>query len=148
MKDSNLPLRKSYILKLNTPAINYAGVDVPVWYGEVPDDIQTNNYIVINQVNNNDTSTHNSNDTSTTIRVNIHTFDNKYNNGDAADIIAGEVLKRIAPANKAQIDLSGDGLQSISTEVVNDFTQDYSAQGARKYIDRILTFRHSIFQLS
>lgn len=147
MKDSNLSLRKAYVAKLTTPAIVYGGNPVPVWYGEVPSDVEEKNYIVIGQLNNNDVSTHTTNDTNTTIRVTIHTYDNKYNNGDAADAIAGEILQRISPADKSQLDLSADSLQCATTEVSNDFLQDYSVQGARKYIDRVLNFRHYIFHL-
>lgn len=146
MRDSNRALRVAYIAKLSTPPITYNSVEVPVWYGEVPGEETANNYIVIGQIDNNDVSTKYKADTSTTIRVAIHTHNEVTNDGDAADTIAGIVMERIYPADHAQLDLSADNLQVALTELSGDFLQDYEVEGARKYIDRILTFRHHIFQ--
>lgn len=146
MRDINRALRVAYVAKLTTPAIQYNSANVPVWYGEVPASETAKNYIVIGQIDNTDLSTKNSDDTNTIIRVAIHTHDEVMNDGDAVDYIAGEVLKRICQADKTQLDLSADSLQMVSTEVSGDFLQDYQTEGSRKYIDRVLTFRHSIFQ--
>lgn len=146
MRDSNKPLRIAYVSKLSTPAIEYNGEEVPVWYVEAPPTETAKNYIVIGAIDNNDASTKHKADTSTTIRVTIHTHNDVMNDGDAADVIGGEVMERIYPADKTQLDLSADDLQVVSTELNGDFLQDYQAEGARKYIDRILTFRHRIFQ--
>ena len=146
MRDINLALRTAYIEALTTPAISYNGNPVPVWYGEIPDGLEEENYIIIGQISNDDASCKYKNGTDTTIMVAIHTYSKRYNNGDAADYIAGEVLKRIIPADKKQIDLSASNLTCITTELDGDFTQDYSQQGVRQYIDRSLTIRHKIFQ--
>lgn len=146
MRDSNLPLRRAYIAKLSTPAITYNSSEVPVWYGEVPAEETAKSYIVIGQIDNNDISNKHKADTSTTIRVAIHTHNDVCNDGDACDTIAGIVMGRIYPVDKTQLDLSADNLQMVSTELSGDFLQDYQAEGQRKYLDRILTFRHHIFQ--
>lgn len=146
MRDSNKPLRIAYVSKLSTPAIEYNGEEVPVWYVEAPPTETAKNYIVIGAIDNTDVSTKNSDDTSTTIRVTIHTHDEVMNDGDAADVIAGEVMNRIRPADHSQLDLSGSNLQIVSTDIAGDNLNDYDAEGAKKYIDRTLTFRHYIFQ--
>lgn len=146
MRDSNLPLRKAIIAKLSTPAISYNSVEVPVWYGEVPPSETAKNYIVIGAMDNNDVSNKHKNDTSTTWTATIHTHNDVMNDGDAADVIAGIVMERICPANKVNLDLSAENLQIMYTVVSGDRVEDYQAEGARKYIDRTITFRHQIFQ--
>lgn len=144
MRDSNLQLRKSYKTALD--GITYNAAAVPVYYRKLPSNLNPDNYIIFGQITNNDTSTKYKNDTSTTIQVKIHTKNNVSNNGDAADVIAGEVLERIYPADHTQLDLSADDLQCVSTELAGDVTQDTITIGAEEFVDRILTFRHQIFQ--
>lgn len=144
MKDVNYPLRKAYFSALT--GISYLGVAVPVYYMNLPDNLNPANYIIFGGVTNNDLSTKNSADTSTLMRVTTHTIKEKSNDGKAADYIAGEILQRIYPNSQAVLDLSADGLQMFSTELVNDLTQDYSQRNAAVYVDRILLFRHKIYQ--
>ena len=143
MRDVNYPLRKAYYSALT--GITYDGNTVPVYYLQAPDDIPASNYIVFGGVTNNDLSTKNSADTGSLMRVTIHTFKEKYNDGKAADFIAGEVLQRIYPNSQAALVLEDD-LQMFSTELVNDLTQDYGVRNSTVYIDRILIFRHKIYQ--
>ena len=143
MRDVNYSLRKSYYAALT--GITYEASAVPVYYLQAPDDIAASNYIVFGGVTNSDLSTKNSADTSSLMRVTIHTFKDKYNDGKAADFIAGEVLQRIYPNSQAALVLD-DSLQMFSTELVSDLTQDYNIQNATVYIDRILIFRHKIYQ--
>ena len=143
MRDINYPLRKAYFSAIT--GITYEGA-VPVYYLQAPDDIAPSNYIVFGGVTNNDASTKSSADTSTLMRVTIHTSKNKNNDGKAADYIAGEVLQRIYPTSQAYLDLSADNLQMVSTELVSDLVQDYGIKNSSVYIDRILIFRHKIYQ--
>ena len=99
MKDSNYPLRKSYYSALT--GITYDSNTVPVYYLQAPDDIAASNYIVFGGVSNNDLSTKSSADTDSLMRVTIHTFKEKYNDGKEADFIAGSVLERIYPNSQA-----------------------------------------------
>lgn len=141
MKDINFPLRKAYMTAL--AGITYNSVAVPVYYMQAPDDLNVDNYIVFGGVTNNDISTKGSADTNTLMRVTIHTKGNKYNSGQAADSIAGQVLQSVYPNSQATLDL--DGLQMFSTELASDLTQDYSIKDSVAFIDRILMFRHKIY---
>lgn len=143
MRDVNYPLRKAYVSAL--AGLQYNSIAVPVFYPEAPPDY-VGNYIVLSNVSNNDGGTKYKSSTSTAITVNIYTYDSVSNSGRAADDIASEVLTRIYPDRQTHLDLSADNLQCVTTELSNDNTQDYGQTGERKYIDRVLTFRHVIFQ--
>lgn len=141
MKDINASLQKSYYTALN--GIVYNDAAVPIYYMTAPDDLVVDNYIIFGGVTNNDISTKGSSDTNTLMRVTIHTKSNKYNSGQAANNIAGQVFDRIYP--NPQFVLSLDGFQMYSTELHSDLTQDYSIKNSVSFIDRILIFRHKIF---
>lgn len=143
MRDVNYSLRKAYYSALT--GINYDAGGVPVYYLQAPDDLTASNYIVFGGVTNTDLSTKNSADTGTLMRVTVHTFKDKYNDGKAADFIAGEILQRIYPNSQAALVLE-DNLQMFSTELVSDIIQDYGIRNSTVYIDRILIFRHKIYQ--
>lgn len=146
MRDSNFPLRKAYVVRLT--GISYSAATVPVYYQELPDNLNPvpNYYIILNNVSNNDASTKHKADTFTSMSVTIYTFGNKMNSGKAADFIANEVLQRIYPAGPVSLDLSADNMQCVSTELAGDNTSNISDESGRKYIDRTLIFRHRIFQ--
>jgi hypothetical protein len=142
MTDINASLQKSYYTALT--GISYNAVTVPSFYMTAPDDLNVDNYIVFGGVTNNDISTKSSSDSSTLMRVTIHTKGNKYNSGQAANNIAGQVFARIYPNSQSVLIL--DGVQMYSTELHSDITQDYSIKNSVSFIDRILIFRHKIFQ--
>lgn len=143
MKDVNYPLRKAYYSLLS--GITYNSVAVPVYYQKCPNDIAAANYIVFGGVSSNDLSSKYKADTETTIRVTVHTHQQIYNSGEAADSIAGSILLAIYPDPQTKPDLSADSLQLVDTLLANDFTLDYNLFNTREYVDRILTFRHRIF---
>lgn len=143
MKDVNYPAQKSYLIALT--GITYNGNNVPVYYGEIPDNLAPDIYIVYGGITNTDASTFHSSDTNTLMRVTIHTFQLKYNTGKEAAAVANEVFQRLYPNPQFVIDLSPDNMQCVGTELVQDLTQDYSIINARTYLDRILIFRHKIF---
>ena len=143
MRDINYSLRKAYFTVLT--GITYDASAVPAFYLQTPDGITASNYIVFGGVTNNDLSTKSSADTGTLMRVTIHTFKEKYNDGKAADFIAGQIYQRIYPTPQFNLTLE-DNLQMVSTELVNDLTQDYGIRNSTAYIDRILIFRHKIYQ--
>lgn len=145
MKDVSYPLRKAYVAAL--AGITYEDTPVGVYYPEIPDNMDPEVAIVLSSINSNDRSTKGSADTSTSIQVTIRTFNEKYNNGRAADTVGGEVLARIYPNKQFDLDLSADGLQVTNTELQQDFLQDYGVQNDRKYIDRIMVFRHDIYHI-
>lgn len=141
MKDVNAAIQKSYYTALT--GITYNSVAVPVYYMTAPDDLNVDNYIVFGGVTNNDISTKGSSDTNTLMRVTIHTKSNKYNSGQAANSIAGQVFASIYPTSQSVLTL--EGFQMYSTELHSDLTQDYSIQNSVSFIDRILIFRHKIY---
>lgn len=143
MKSVNYPLRKIYHAALT--GITYNSVTVRNFYQKAPDDITDNYYIVFSGVSNNDLSSKQKANTGTSIQVTIHTHEMKYNDGRAANEIAQSVFDVIYPTPDTIHDLSGDGLQLVNTKLTGDFEQPYNIQGAREYLDRILTFTHRIY---
>lgn len=144
MIDVNYPLRKIYYAALS--GLTYNSVDLKAFYQKAPDDISDANYIVFGGISSTDQSSKSNSDTDTSIRVTIHTFREKYNDGAAADAIAGLVLGVIYPNAHDRADMSADGLQLVGTVLSSDQTQNYNLQGVREYVDRVLTFKHRIFQ--
>lgn len=141
MKDVNWELRKAYTTAL--AGITYNSNPVPVFYQNAPDDVTAKNYIVFSGISNGDSSTLNSSDTTTSIRVSIYTYNEKINAGRAADDLAGIVLSRIYP--NPQFNLTLEGFQVTSTRLSGDSSQDFSMVNQKTYINRFLTFRHQVY---
>lgn len=140
MIDVNYPLRKAYYSKLST--ITYAGSSVPVYYKRLPDNLEPRYYIIMDGAANVDASTTNSRDTWTSMRVTVHTWEEKSNPGKAADLIAGEVLTKIYQRPST---LAPTGLFVITTQLSDDRVMDVEVDN-KVFIDRVLTFRHNIYQ--
>jgi len=140
MIDINYSLRLAYENALSDIT------DIKVFYQIAPETISDKNYIVFRSLTSNDVSTKNSCDTSTTITVEIHTWQEKYNKGLMADVLARDVYNRIYPNSQAVLPLNG--AQMVSTRMVSDVTQNFTTQANRGYISRFITFRHNIFQTS
>lgn len=146
MRDANYSLQKAYFTALT--GITYDGIAVPVFYMTMPDNANPDNYIIFGPVTNNDISTKGSADTSSLMRVTIHTQNTKYNPGKAANFIAGEVLNRIYPTTQAFLDLSADNLQMVAIEIASDTTMDYKVKNAVSFIDRVLIFRQKVYHIN
>lgn len=145
MRDVHYPLRKVYTTALAGMIYNLNAV--PAFAGGLPDTISVENYIIFGQITSNDISTKTSADTATLMRVAIHTHQLKYNTGNAADAIAGDVLNRIYATSGTVLDMSADNLQMISTDLQSDITPDWINLNSRVYLDRILIFRHKIYHI-
>lgn len=143
MKDVNWPLRKIYYSALN--GLTYNSTTIKAFYQKAPDDISDKYYIVFAGLTNNDVSSKQKSDTDTSIRVTIHTYESKYNDGRAADAIAQLVFDAIYPNKQTRPDMSADGLQVVNTSLSQDLVQDYNIQNSREYFDRILTFTHRVY---
>lgn len=144
MIDVNYPLRKIYYTALN--GLVYNSIPLKAYYQKAPDDIADANYIVFGGISNSDQSSKSNSDTDTSIRVTVHTFKDKYNDGAAADAITGLIFSAIYPNAHDRADMSADGLQLVGTILSSDIVQNYNIQGNREYVDRVLTFKHRIFQ--
>lgn len=144
MRDVNFPLRKRYITAL--AGLSYNSVEVPVFYQFLPDGNSAELYVIIETISNNSTGTINTQDTQTSVTLTIHSGGTKYSNGQAVDSVAGQIMTAINPNPSAVLDLSADNFQMTSTRLATDNIQSFSEEGAKVYIDRILTFEHSIFQ--
>jgi hypothetical protein len=136
MKSPNYALRKAYYAVLQSIANTY--------YQYAPESETGDRYIIFQQVSNTDASTFNSADTFTTMQVKIYTKDTKGNAGSVADSIADSVLQAIYPSKVSPLTLTG--FQISSTSLVNDNTETYDVQGTQYFVNRIITFRHQIFQ--
>ena len=144
MLSSNLSLRKAYNDTLST--IQYLGVDVPVYWNQLPSDIAPGIYIIFGQIRNVDNSPKTSSMTETSVTVSVYTNDLKYNDGVAVESVANEVLNRIYKNRNFNISLSESFFQIVGTNLTSDITNDFSEQNQNVYIDRILVFNHTIFQ--
>lgn len=145
MIDVNIPLRKAYFTALS--GITYNSIAVPVYYSYLPDDLDPDFYIIYAAVTNNAAGTFTTQDTLSSMRVTVFTKGNKNNDGNAADAIAGQILTRLLATPSFNLPLpTGTPLQVTGTTLESDTTQDWTMQTARIYIDRIMIFRHTIFQ--
>lgn len=142
MKDVNYALRKAYFAALT--GIVYNSNTIKVFSGEAPDDITDKQYIVFAGINSSGAGNKTTPGTQTSITVSIYTFEDGYNNGNAADYLAGEILQRIYPSRQFHLDLSADGIACVTTQLQSDVVQDYGVESGRKYIDRNLVFNHNL----
>lgn len=144
MRDVNFPIRKIYYSALS--GLSYNGTLLKSFYQRAPDNIQDPFYIVFGAISNNDVSAKHKFATETSMQVTIHTFAQKYNDGRAADEIAGLVFDAIYPDDGVITDMSADNLQLITTKLTNDTIIPYTLNNSREYLDRVLTFQHNIYQ--
>lgn len=141
MRDINTAILKAYYNALT--GITYNATPIPVYSGILPDNINPNNYVIFGEVSNNDLSTKSSADTNTLMRVNIHTYSEKYNSPIIANSIAGQVFDRVYQNSQFNLPID-DNFQIYSTELVSDSTNVLTLDAGRAYIDRIIIFRHRI----
>lgn len=144
MLSSNLSLRKAYFAQLNT--IQYLGNPVPVFWGQLPTSMAPGVYIIFGEIRHNDSSNKSASVTSTSVTVSIYTNSFKYNNGEAVELVANEVLNRIYNTPQFNISLSETFFQVIKTRLTSDSTRDLSDNMQNCYVDRTLIFNHTIFQ--
>lgn len=144
MLSSNLSLRKAYKSTLGT--ITYLGSPVPVYWSQLPTTIAPGIYIIFGQIRNNDDSNKSASVTQTSVTVSVYTNALKYNNGVAVEVVANEVLNRIYKNSHFNMTLPDSFFQVIGTQLSSDITNDFSEDNQNVYIDRVLTFNHTIFQ--
>lgn len=144
MLSSNLSLSRAYFSILST--ITYLGNPVPVFKNQIPTTISPGIYIMFGRIRNVDISDKSASVTQTSVTVSIYTNSLKYNDGEAVEIVANEVLNRIYKNPQFKIALAESFFQVIGTSVQNDFTQDFSVEKQNTYIDRIIIFNHTIYQ--
>jgi hypothetical protein len=142
MLSSNIAVRKAYYATLS--AIEYESAPVPVFWNQIPSTIAPGIYIIFSNIRNNDQSNKGASVTQTSVTVSIYTNAFKYNDGVAIESVANEVLNRIY--NTPQFNISLDSFfQCIQTKLSTDITNNFSDH-QNVYMDRILTFNHTIFQ--
>ena len=143
MKDVNYPLRKAYITALDGN-ITVDAVNVPVYYLQAPEEETSEAYITLNQVSNVDAGTFSDHKTTTSMQVQIHTWDDNGNAGKKADDTAGAVLAILYPNPQTVLNMSADSLQMVGTRLAGDQVSELTGQGNRVFVTRILTFEHII----
>jgi hypothetical protein len=143
MKDVNYPLRKAYFAALT--GITYSGTPVPVYYNELPIELQTTPpayYIIFSGVSSNDISTKATSDTQTSMSVSVFTKGDLTNGGIACDNIADQVYDAIYPNTQAVLAMTG--FQMLSTRLASD-NQSHFTIDQSKFVDRTIIFTHKIF---
>lgn len=143
MLSPNLAIRQAYFATLNT--ITYLGNDVPVFWSQLPTNTAPGIYIIFGQIRNNENSPKTSSMTETSVTVSVYTNALKYNDGVAVEVVANEVLNRIIKNRNFNISLN-QFFQIVASTLASDTTNDFSEVNQNVYIDRILTFNHTIFQ--
>ena len=136
MTDINTALETAYYAALKD-------ITTYVFNGQLPDNVNPEEYIIFRSIQNNDVSTKNSSDTSTNITVEIHTNKNKINQTNDGNSLAAQVFAAIYPNQQFNLTLSG--MQMIDTKVVNDRTDEYQMSSQLCYISRYITFGHLIY---
>lgn len=144
MLSPNESVKKGYYSALSN--ITYDGQPVKYYYGQLPTDIAPGIYIIASAIRNNDDSNKTSAVTQTSVTVSIYTNHVKYADGIAVDAVANEVLNRIMPTTTYKLPLPNSFFQIITTTLQSDILNDFSQQNQLVYIDRILTFSHTISQ--
>jgi hypothetical protein len=142
MLSSNIAVRKAYYAALST--IEYDGAPIPVYWNQIPSTIAPGIYIAFSNIRNNDQSNKGASVTQTSVTVSIYTNAFKYNDGVAIESVANEVLNRIYNTPQFKLPL-GTFFQVTQTRLSADITNNFS-DNQNVYIDRILTFNHTIFQ--
>ena len=151
MKSINYDIRKAYVEALSditvntnpsTPGTRYP---VPVYYLSAPQSETSKFYIIINGPSSTDISTINSSDTNTQVQLQIQTWGDGSNSGWLADNIAENIFSVIYTTPQKILDLTGMGLQMVSTKLITDNTSDITGLGNAVYITRTLIFEHNIF---
>lgn len=140
MIDINIPLREAYTIALLS--VDYNGSSIPLYYQNAPSGNLPKYYIIMSPVTSVGNGDKGMNQSATTMQVNIVTWEEQYNDGLAADTIAGQVLTAIYPTPQAKLTLSAG--YNTQTELVSDNTTPFKRQDQRNYINRILLFRHQI----
>lgn len=138
MNDINTPLLKVYFNALS-------GLPYPVYEGEEPDDLTDQVYIVISDVNSTEASTKNTSDTSSSIQIAIHTWEEKYNTSLSVNTAAGLVFAAIKPTSNSVLDMTADNMQMLNLRVTNDRVDRLVELAGRKYISRYIIFQQDIF---
>jgi hypothetical protein len=138
MKDINNALLQAYYTVID-------GLDIPCYEGEEPDDVKDKIYVVLSDVNAQETSTDNSSDCQATIQVTINSWEYKYNNSKQLNIVTGQILEAIKPTSISVLDLSDFGLQMLNLLVQTDRTERFGEMGGKVYISRVLIFKQDIF---
>ena len=132
------------VLKQKLYQILSGVLDYPVYQKYIPASVDESAYVLITTINNNDTSTMQSNDTDTTVQIGIYTKDSQANAGAACDTIAQTIYETIYPTPDASIDLSPN-FQNCGLKLVNDFSPEAMLTGSFVFINRFLIFRLNIF---
>ena len=139
MKDINSPLLNAYFNVIDN-------LDIKVYEGEEPDNVNDKIYVVLSNVTSNETSTKSSIDHDATIQVSVHSWEYKYNNSKNLNEIVGLILGAIKPTSNSVLDLSEYGLEMLNLTKQSDTTQNLGNLNGRVYISRILVFQQDIFE--
>lgn len=140
MIDINIPLRTAYITALT--GLQYNTTSVPVYYQNAPSRDDLKYYVIMSPVVSIGNGDKGFNQTATTMQLSITTWEEQYNDGLAADTIAGLILNIIYPTPQARLVLSAG--YNTQIELISDNTTQFKRQDQRNYINRILLFRHQI----
>ena len=144
MLSNNIILRQAYFAALNNIIVN--SISIPVFWNELPATEAPGLYIIFGQIRNVDASNKGASVTQTFITVSIFTNSLKYSDGVALESAANEVLNRIYKNPQYKLPLNSQFFEVIKTTLQSDVTNNFTQDRQNVYIDRILTFQHTIFQ--
>lgn len=138
MKDIATPLLLAYKTALST-------LPYTVWEGEEADDVTDQVYIVLSDVTSTEASTKNTSDTSSSIQIAIHSWEEKYNTSLSVNTAAGLVFAAIKPDPNSVLDMTADNMQMLNLRVTTDRVDRLVELAGRKYISRYIIFQQDIF---
>ena len=138
MIDVSTAIRTAYITAMD-------GIGAPIFSRMVPDSVEPNLYVIIDSVNSNDNGTISTQEVSVSVSLTIHSFGEKYSNGQAVNDLCSLVMTAINPSPSGVLDLSSFDLQMTSTVMENCTEQSFTSNGNRIYIDKILQYKHTIY---
>lgn len=144
MIDINTPLLKAYFEALNNAVTSSVVTGfLKVWEGEEPDNVQDQAYIVLSDVNSNDSSTQSSSNRQASIQINIYTWQPVNNTALIVNAIANQVFQIIKPTPNAVLQV--DGMQMLNLRDTTYRLERIGELGARKFINIIIVFTQDLF---
>ena len=142
MKSVNYKLREAYVAALAALEVNK--IAITIYYLEVPQDENPENYIIMSDIANTEDGTMYKHSTNTSIQLSIHTVEQYGNSGKMADDIVNEIFTTIYPSTTSVLDLGVD-FQMVSMKLISDRSDSLNTEGNDYFATRTLTFEHLIF---
>lgn len=142
MKSVNYKLREAYVTAFAGFAVN--AITVPIFYLELPQGEEVDNYIILSEVGNSESGTMDRHGTDITMQLAVYTVQQYGNSGKFADEICNAIFQLIYPTPTSVLSFGSD-FQMVGMKLTRDSSENLSTEGNDYFANRLLTFEHKIF---